>query len=120
VRRWAFDHPAQYALIYGSPVPGYAAPAATLPAAGRVALVLVDIATEGGDVVDPGPVADAVSHDVLPGLDPNLAPAAITAWTLLFGTVGFELFGQYRNVVLDRESFFDHVAERAASSVGLP
>src|SRR5258705_679399 len=24
VRRWALDHPHQYALVYGSPVPGYA------------------------------------------------------------------------------------------------
>jgi hypothetical protein len=63
-----------------------------------------------------------VAPDVAAGLgiDPRLAPAAVSAWTLLFGTVGFELFGQYRNVVLDRETFFDHVAERAAASVGLP
>jgi Tetracyclin repressor-like, C-terminal domain len=28
VRRWALAHPNEYALIYGSPVPGYVAPAA--------------------------------------------------------------------------------------------
>jgi len=61
-----------------------------------------------------------VSHDVLPGLDPATAPAAVAAWTQLFGTVGFELFGQYENVVLDRVAYLDHVADAAATSVGLP
>ena len=40
-RRWALDHPHEYALIYGSPVPGYRAPQATVPAAARVPLLLI-------------------------------------------------------------------------------
>lgn len=40
VRRWARAHPNEYALIYGSPVPGYRAPEATVVAAGRVTSVL--------------------------------------------------------------------------------
>jgi AcrR family transcriptional regulator len=124
VRAWALAHAAQYALIYGSPVPGYVAPPDTLPAAGRVGVVLGRIMTEGrGDLdVDLEQVTAAVSPDVAAGLgiDPRLAPAAVSAWTLLFGTVGFELFGQYHDVVVDRETYFDHVAGRAAASVGLP
>jgi AcrR family transcriptional regulator len=122
VRTWAQAHPAQYALIYGSPVPGYVAPEDTLPAAGRVGVVLGRIATEGHLDVEHEDLTAAVSPDVAEGLgiDPGLAPAAVEAWTTLFGIVGFELFGQYRNVVLDRETFFDHVADRAASSIGLP
>ena len=54
------------------------------------------------------------------GIAARLAPAAVSAWTLLFGTVGFELFGQYENVVIDRETYFDHVAGAAATSVGIP
>jgi AcrR family transcriptional regulator len=40
VRAWALGHPHEYALIYGSPVPGYQAPQETIPSASRVALVL--------------------------------------------------------------------------------
>ena len=40
VRDWGLAHPHEYALIYGSPVPGYQAPQETIPAASRVALVL--------------------------------------------------------------------------------
>ncbi|MEJ2867836.1 TetR/AcrR family transcriptional regulator [Actinomycetospora sp. OC33-EN08] len=121
VRAWAREHPAQYALIYGSPVPGYAAPTDTLPAAGRVATVLVRIAADGaGAREDPGPaVRNAIVPEVLPDLDPALAPAAIAAFTQLFGTVGFELFGQYENVVADRDVFFEHVARTAGRACGL-
>ncbi|NYD36468.1 TetR/AcrR family transcriptional regulator [Actinomycetospora corticicola] len=121
VRGWAREHAAQYALIYGSPVPGYAAPVDTLPAAGRVATVLARIAIEAaGPVAEPGPaVRNALVPDLLPGLSPELAPAAIAAFTQLFGTVGFELFGQYENVVVDRDAFFDHVARTAGGACGL-
>src|ERR1700759_4929377 len=43
VREWAVAHPHEYALVYGSPVPGYAAPEATIGPAARVGLVLVRI-----------------------------------------------------------------------------
>lgn len=42
-RGWALAHPHEYALIYGSPVPGYSAPEATVPAAARVGVLLIDI-----------------------------------------------------------------------------
>jgi AcrR family transcriptional regulator len=122
VRTWALEHPAQYALIYGSPVPGYAAPQATLPAAGRVGMVLGAIVTEADhDPGAPAALTAAMAPDVAEALAiaPGLAPAAVTAWTQLFGTVGFELFGQYENVVIDRETYFDHVAGAAATSVGI-
>ena len=38
---WALAHPHEYALVYGSPVPGYAAPTDTIDPAARVALVLL-------------------------------------------------------------------------------
>src|SRR5580704_6798811 len=53
VRDWALAHPHEYALIYGSPVPGYQAPEETNPPASRVALVLVAIihdAAEAGEL----------------------------------------------------------------------
>jgi len=122
VREWALERPAEYALIYGSPVPGYAAPQDTVRAAQRVVLALLAIVVEAGATVpDPGEeVRRALAPVVLPGLEPAAAPAAVAAWTLLFGTIGFELFGQFENVVVDRAAYFDHVADTAAAGVGLP
>lgn len=43
VRAWALAHPHEYALLYGSPVPGYEAPQDTVPAAMRDTVVLARI-----------------------------------------------------------------------------
>lgn len=46
VRDWALAHPHEYALIYGSPVPGYTAPQATIGPASRVGLVLIAVVAD--------------------------------------------------------------------------
>ena len=43
VRTWALANPNEYALIYGSPVPGYVAPAVTIGPAIRVSALLMSI-----------------------------------------------------------------------------
>ena len=47
VRTWALANAHEYALIYGSPVPGYAAPEATITPASRVPVVLLGLLAEG-------------------------------------------------------------------------
>src|SRR3954447_22097408 len=46
VRTWAVANPHQYALLYGSPVPGYEAPQDTIGPASRVTLALVGIVAD--------------------------------------------------------------------------
>ena len=55
VRGWALANPHEYALIYGSPVPGYRAPEATIGPAARVPLAFV------------GLLSDALAHGDLTG-----------------------------------------------------
>jgi hypothetical protein len=43
----------------------------------------------------------------------------VAAWSHLFGTISFELFGHFDNVVADREAFFEHTVTRIAHEVGL-
>ncbi|CAK7282942.1 TetR/AcrR family transcriptional regulator [Streptomyces misionensis] len=128
VRRWALDHPHEYALIYGSPVPGYAAPETTIPSAARTGLVLIGIvrdAHQGPGLADlrlPDalrPEAERMAADLAPDLPPEAAAALIAAWAQLFGLVSFELFGQFHKVVEDRERFFRHAATELARAVGL-
>src|SRR5690606_11087502 len=45
-RRWAVANPHEFALIYGSPVPGYAAPETTIPPAARVPLALAGVVVD--------------------------------------------------------------------------
>jgi AcrR family transcriptional regulator len=130
VRGWALTHPHEYALIYGSPVPGYSAPETTIPPAARVALVLVGIlreAFEGRGLArtpvpaELAPEARRMADELVPGLPPEVAVAMAAAWAQLFGLVGFELFGQFQGVVEEaaRERFFRHAAAQLAHGVGL-
>ncbi|MEU6281595.1 TetR/AcrR family transcriptional regulator [Streptomyces sp. NPDC047028] len=128
VRGWALAHPHEYALIYGSPVPGYSAPETTIPAAARVGLLLIGILRDAhlgagpADLPLPAdlrPDAERMATDLAPGLPPEAAVALAAAWAQLFGLVGFELFGQFHGIVEDREPFFRHAVTRLAEGVGL-
>jgi AcrR family transcriptional regulator len=127
VREWAVAHPHEYALVYGSPVPGYAAPEATIAPAARVGLVLIRILADGlADGVVTAPEETAAADTLVPslagdvGLPPTLAATAIFIWSSLFGAVSWELFGQTNNVVEDHAGYFDSVAHRLADAAGLP
>jgi AcrR family transcriptional regulator len=128
VRAWALAHPHEYALIYGSPVPGYAAPQTTVPAAARVGLVFIGIVQDTlddsglADLSMPAglrPEAERMAADFAPDLPPEAITALVAAWAQLFGLVSFELFGQFNKVVEDREAFFRHAVTRLAHGVGL-
>ncbi|MGW7404933.1 TetR/AcrR family transcriptional regulator [Streptomyces sp. NPDC054833] len=128
VRRWALTHPHEYALIYGSPVPGYSAPEATVPPASRVGVLLIGIVREAYErrgvartplPAELAPEARRMAADLAPDLPPEVVVALVAAWAQLYGLVGFELFGQFTRVVEDREPFFRHAAARLAHDVGL-
>lgn len=127
VRDWARAHPHEYALVYGSPVPGYAAPETTIGPAARVGEVLCAIVARGvaSGQVEPEPGGTGALHPGLAELmglpaDSTLAERAIVAWTGLFGLIGFELFGHLHNVVDDRPAFFTDAVDRLADQIGLP
>ncbi|GAB2807743.1 TetR/AcrR family transcriptional regulator [Streptomyces chlorus] len=128
-RTWALGHSHEYALIYGSPVPGYKAPDTTVPAASRLAFLAFDILRDAHRCsalalppLSAGlrPEAERMAADLAPDLPPEVVVAMVAAWAELFGLVGFELFGQFHRVVEDRERFFRHAVDRLARSVGLP
>ena len=123
IRSWALAHPQEYALIFGSPVPGYAAPTDTIGPATRVPAVLLAILHElGASATDPTQLPK-VPGEVARALAPMRAFAeesrfpdctllrAITSWETLFGAISFELFGHTHNVVADdpavRTAFFE-------------
>jgi AcrR family transcriptional regulator len=130
IRRWALQHPHEYALVYGSPIPGYHAPVETIVAATRVTNVLGRIINdhfqEHPTAFDPSSekrVAEFFELENLRFFMPNV-PAemlvkGIGAWTQVFGFVSFELFGHYENSVRDFEAYFDDVVTRLGHDVGI-
>ena len=137
VRAWAIAHPGDYALLYGSPVPGYVAPQDTIAAATRVTMVLVGIGLEAhanGATISPAPAAaphnvKRIMKDALAFLKergspqsddaPEIALRLIGAWTSMFGAISFELFGHLVGSVTDNDAYFDQVVIRQAVDLGL-
>jgi AcrR family transcriptional regulator len=126
IRWWAVEHPHDYALIYGSPVPGYSAPTETVNPAARVALAALNIFTDGvaaGEVATTGSgrvprsVKGAFGRlrvEAGDALSDELLTRVLLAWTAMFGTISFELFGHLHGIVEDYDAFFDHQMRRVA------
>jgi AcrR family transcriptional regulator len=125
IRRWAVANPQDYALVYGSPVPGYEAPRDTVPPAARVSLVGIRLVADGleRDEIDPTPTASVprpVHADfarlrdlAAPGLPDEVLGRMLLAWTAMFGGVSYELFGHLHRVIEDYGAFFEHQMGRA-------
>ena len=126
LRRWATGHPHEYALVYGSPVPGYAAPPDTIGPARRVYAALAAATPDAAPVtgrraLDPSLADDARAAAAELGL--GLAAGAVLSmfgtWMRLFGTVSFELFGHTHGVIADHDAFFAHQVESMADALGI-
>ncbi|MEU9122431.1 TetR-like C-terminal domain-containing protein [Streptomyces sp. NPDC048506] len=132
LRQWSFANPAEFTLIYGSPVPDYHAPQDTVPPASRTPAVLAGIvraALEGGELTPP--------RRTVPG-PPLLLPAAVEAfgglpeapfsdiiergivlWSNLIGLLVFQVFSRTHDSVRDESAFFDFAIAVAAEGIGL-
>lgn len=137
IRDWARANPHEYALIYGSPVPGYRAPQATVGPAARVPLAFVELlvsAAASGELTSGEPgweeplrvdgelAAQAASLATIlqvPGVPPDALVRGVIAWTQLFGMISFELFGQFVGSFDPPDAFFAHAVAQFASFVGL-
>jgi AcrR family transcriptional regulator len=131
LRGWAVAHPHEYALTYGSPVPGYAAPQDTVASAQRVGLVLLGLmhdAHQAGrspaaptrpatkeELASIGPVRSLVTDE----LDEAYAVRGLMAWATLFGNISLELFGHMHRGVLDYEAHYATLVEQLADDLGL-
>ncbi|MFB9923554.1 TetR/AcrR family transcriptional regulator [Amycolatopsis halotolerans] len=127
-RDWARANPHEYALIYGSPIPGYQAPQDTVGPAGRVAFALVAVLRDAHphEPAVTAPMSEELraQADQLTQILEIDAPAevvmrAIGAWTQLFGALNFELFGQYVGSVDPADAYFEHLIGQMADFVGL-
>ncbi|MBP2702664.1 TetR/AcrR family transcriptional regulator [Microbispora sp. RL4-1S] len=131
VRDWALAHPHEYALLYGSPVPGYQAPVDTIAPATRDTAVFGAIIAEAHRAgrLSPPPVCPeppvAIAADaeavraLMPDVSDDVVARAITIWTGLYGIVNFELFGQFDNVITHRAELFEHNMACLAAFIGL-
>ncbi|MET3805706.1 AcrR family transcriptional regulator [Nakamurella sp. UYEF19] len=133
VRNWAQGHPQEYGLIFGSPIPGYRAPADTIGPAARVPLALIDavrLAWAAGTVDAPASDANrlpgllqgqlsAVAAEFAPDLPASVVLRMVVVWTQLFGMVSFELFGQLVGTLEPADEFFAAAVDLMADFLGI-
>ncbi|WP_216823754.1 TetR/AcrR family transcriptional regulator [Mycobacterium rhizamassiliense] len=119
-RRWAVAHPAEWALLYGSPVPGYhAPPERTIGVGTRVVGAILDAIASGiatGDIrltnsVAPQPMSSdfgRIRHEFgFPGDDSVIAKCFLF-WAGVMGAISLEVFGQYgADTLTDPEAVFN-------------
>ena len=126
-RAWARANQHEYALLYGSPVPGYAAPSDTISPASRVPVALLTLLADGvergeihtaTEIPTPRTVhADfaAVRSATAMDLPDAVLSRGLIAWAQLLGTVGLELFGHLHNVIHDDDAFFQLQLQRMST-----
>ncbi len=132
VRDWALREPSRYALLYGSPVPGYEAPGEQTTEPGtRVIRTLVALVADGvrsGDVVN-GPTTVSLPRMLRTDLgrlrnelgmemDQAVLGRAVLLWSVLFGAVSLEVFGQYgADTFTEPRALFEHQVRLAISTL---
>jgi AcrR family transcriptional regulator len=117
-RHWSQENPAEFALLHGTPLPGYSAPPeATGPPAGRFAEVGLECfaAAVAAGAADPErsqvPTSIQLTErwsDLLRGpigdYEPRIAGIVLNAWVSLEGFVRAEVFGNLPILIDDTDS----------------
>jgi AcrR family transcriptional regulator len=127
-RGWAIEHPTDFQLIYGNPIPGYHAPdEPTIEAVRRNMSVVVNIlngAMKAGKLKPehteiPQAVAQQITRVNSYDVPDTLVYIGMTGWTRIHGIIMLELFNHIQNVVGDTEAFYQHQVQSLIQHIGL-
>ena len=132
-RDWGLAHPTEYALIFGSPIPGYVAPETTRPAGLRytdlLGRLLADAYADGA--LDPAridlrtppalarQVADFQRRRGGPALPAPVLAFGLGAWARLHGLVTLEVFGHLAPAIGDGTALFAQELDGIVAQSGL-
>jgi len=118
-RQWSVRNPSEFALIFGTPVPGYEPSQAVTEAAGRFTAVAVEVYSEAvqAGAADPGrtqfPPAlqgGELWHTLVggsaSGAGAPLAGIVLCAWASLLGYLVAEIFGSLRRLIQDTDELY--------------
>lgn len=120
-RQWTRDSPSDFALIFGTPVPGYQAPApVTGPAAGRYGAVMAKVYAAAVDSGAADPARAEVPESIQLGeafssllegtpstYPPRQAGIVMNAWASIIGFLMVETFGSLSTLIQDPDQLFD-------------
>jgi AcrR family transcriptional regulator len=133
-RRWSVAHPTEFALMFGSPLPGVAEfdmncavhrAGLTFSSAFLDAFVVLWRSRPPAPALDPAAEARLIeSAGPLLAAGTELPPAALhtylSGWTRLYGIVAMEVFGHLRWAVSDVEPLFEVEIAEYLAGLGAP
>lgn len=117
-RRWSLANPSEFALLHGTPLPGYdAPPEATGPAAGRFAEVAIAAFAAAVEAGAADPERTQVPADLklgerwsdllrgpIGGYEPRIIGIVFSAWASLRGYLMAEVFGNLPVLIDDTDA----------------
>jgi AcrR family transcriptional regulator len=132
-RAWGLEHPTEFALIFGSPIPGYVAPETTRPAGVRYTDLLVRLLADAvaDGALDPARIglqpSPALARQVEelqrrrggPGLPAPVLAFGLGAWARVHGLVTLEVFGHLAQAIGDGTALFEQELEGIVRQSGL-
>jgi AcrR family transcriptional regulator len=130
-RSWSMAHPAEFGLVFGSPLPDFAAvpDGPTDEAGSRFGAVFAGLFFQlwaarpfpVGEVTDPGLLAELEAYSE--ALGGQLPPAALKVflqcWVRLYGQVALEVFGHLSFAVQDVQPLFEDMLVDVAGWLGI-
>jgi len=133
-RRWSVEHPAEFELMFGSPVPGvrtfeagcitpdhagarFGAP--FLEAFGQL-WAMAPFPTPPVELIEERlrPILANYPVEFIPDLPIQAVYAYLSGWTRLYGIVAMEVFGHLRWAVTDMEPLFEAELSRFLGELG--
>jgi AcrR family transcriptional regulator len=132
-RTWALQHPIDFQLIYGNPIPGYHAPReATVPAVVRSFAVLTksfeQAIAETAEL--PADNVSSIPHAIAAHLETmreqyehqvsrQALYYAVVTWSRMHGIIMLELFHHIQPAIGDVDTFFRSEMEQTLRAIGL-
>jgi AcrR family transcriptional regulator len=131
-REWAVAYPQRYALIFGTPVPGYKAPSeVTMPAAAQSLNVLIkvlDDAIQAGKlpIPEPSPASGALQLEIeawraqVNSLShPYAHYLALVIWSRVHGLVSLEIGQQFPPTLRSMERMYQQEIQTLVQQIGI-
>ncbi len=130
-RAWAIANPAEYALLFGTPIPGYVGPTEiTAPEVQATLTVIGELLAEAEQAgqlsLDLSRLPESVSGFVggwIEALGPRPSPAVLVAtlriWSAAHGLVGLELDSHLQPVIGDSAAFYAFEMRALLRSIGV-
>lgn len=119
MRAWALATPHRYLLLFGTPIPGYEAPAHTLDAAGRSMAALLSAAgTDPGSPEQGTLQRQATAWGERMGYGDRTARQlhwGLVVWSRLHGHLSLEVAGQFALTGIDPELLFNAEVDALAA-----